>query len=269
MVFRLFIKYMHIIGICWFIFCLLYTLALVLHQAGFNWWIIFSLSGNAIVIITILVLLYSYVIYESVSEGQSQAIEHQLTVTKPYMILYLSAPFLGSLAGLVSFIGVEVQLSQLLLGTALATMVGTFLIWIIVDPAVSFLETVLVPESRRHKAERLARTKLEKQQRQKAREQFLNEVLNKEKAAQLHWQKVLEDDVQKVVQLLTDHNGDSKQVESQIVKIGVKAWQTGGINCMKTLRDMTMQEYKRQNGTEMTNDYISCWWDGVGNWRTI
>lgn len=268
MIFRLFIKYMHIAGICWFIFCLLYTLAIVLHQAGFNWWIIFSMSGHAIVIVIFLMILYLYVIFQSVSDEHSQEIEHQLTLTKPYVFLYLSAPFLGGLAGLVSCIGVEIQLSQILLSVALATMVGTFLIWIIVDPAVSFLETVLVPESRSHKAERLAQAKLEKQQRQKAREQFLEEVLSKEEAAQLHWQKLLKNEVNRIVQLLTDHNVNSKQAENQIVKMGVKAWQTGGINCMKTLRDMVMQEYKRQNGTEMINDYISCWWDGIGNWRT-
>jgi len=213
-------------------------------------------------------MLYLYVGFQGIAGERCYAIEHQLTFTNSYMFLYLSAPFLGGLAGFMNSFGFEMSLEQSLLGIALATMIGTFLIWIIVDPLVTFLETILVTESREHKAKRLAQAKIEKQQRQKAREQMIKEVLSKEKSAQRHWQEVLKEEVDKVVQLLTDSNVNPKQVESQIVKTGVKAWQTGGINCMKTLRDMAIQEYQRRNGTEMTNDYISCWWDGIGSWRT-
>ena len=37
---------LHFVGTLWFIVCVGYILAISLRQAGFNWWIIFSLSGQ-------------------------------------------------------------------------------------------------------------------------------------------------------------------------------------------------------------------------------
>jgi len=44
------------------------------------------------------------------------------------------------------------------------------------------------------------------------------------------------------------------------VDIGAHAWHLGGINCMRQLRDMAMENA----GPAKTTDYISYWWDGIG-----
>jgi hypothetical protein len=49
----------------------------------------------------------------------------------------------------------------------------------------------------------------------------------------------------------------------EAVDIGAHAWHLGGINCMRQLRDMAMENA----GPAKTTDYISYWWDGIGDWR--
>jgi hypothetical protein len=50
------------------------------------------------------------------------------------------------------------------------------------------------------------------------------------------------------------------------VDIGAQAWRLGGLNCMRQLRDMTMVIIPNHPGGRNI-DYVSYWWDGVGNWR--
>jgi len=264
---RRILKLIHLAGTAWFILCVGYILAFALRRAGVNWWIIFSLSGYSALIVFLLISLYLFAIFRGAARSQTIEVEHPLTSTNYYTVLYITIPFLGGLAGCLGMIGGS-AIKQFLLGVALGTLGATFLAWVIVDPVTGLLEMLLPPASRKHRAERLAQAKAEREKRQKDRERLLAEVLAKEKSERLGWQEALKPQAEKLAELLTTNRIDFKQAEREAANIGVKAWQIGGLSCMRQLRDMAMDLCKKKYQDSMiVDDYVSTWWDGIGSWR--
>ena len=257
----------HIASTVWFILCVGYILVVALRQAGIRWWVVFSLSGQGALIILILVSLYLFAIFRGISSSQKVQVEHPLTSTIYYAAFYVLSPFLGCLSGLVGMIGIN-KMSQFLLGIAMGTLGTTFLVWVVVDPMIGLLELIL-PASRKHRAERLAYAKAEREKKQRDRKRLLDEVLAKEESDRLYWQEILKPEAEKLAGLLTADIKDLKQVEQEAVGIGVSAWQTGGLICMRELRDMAMAISKQKHQNIAIFDYISFWWDGIGNWRAV
>ena len=261
------LKSIHLVSTLWFILCVGYILALALRQAGVRWWVIFSLSGYSALLFFLLISLYLFAIFRGISSSQKVRIEHPLTSTNYYTVFYVVTPLLGGLAGcLMGMIGAS-TIGQFLLGIALGTLGATFLVWVIVDPAAGLLEMLLPPASRKHRAQRLARAKALRENRQRDRERLLADVLTKEKSVRQRWQKLLNPKAKKLAGLLTTNKIDFKQAELEAVDIGVNAWQIGGLGCMRELRDMAMAIARRRNRNKAVVDYIDVWWDGIGSWR--
>ena len=259
------LKLIHFAGTAWFMLCVGYILVSALRQAGVHWWIIFSLSGHSALLISLLITLYLFAIFRGVGSSQKIKVEHPLTSTNYYMAFYVVAPFLGGLAGTLGMIG-ENRISQFLLGITLGTLGTTFLVWVIVDPMTELLETLL-PASRKHRAERLAQAKAQREKKQKDHERLLVEVLAKEQLAQRSWQQVLKPHAEKLAKLLTANGIDFREAEREAVDMGVNAWQTGGLSCMRELRDMAIEICRKKYQDSMIVDYVSTWWDGIGSWR--
>ena len=93
------LKSIHVASTAWFVLSVGYILVFALRQAGFQWWIIFSLSGHSVLIAFLLVSLYSFALFKGVSRNQLIEAEHPLTSTNYYMMFYVAIPFLGGLAG--------------------------------------------------------------------------------------------------------------------------------------------------------------------------
>ncbi len=260
------LKLIHLASTVWFILCIGYILVLTLRQAGVNWWVVFSLSGHGVLIVLLLISLYLFAIYRGISSSQKVQIEHPLTSTSYYAVFYVITPLLGGLAGCLGMIGIS-TLGQFVLGITLGTLGTTFLVWVIIDPLAGLLEMLLLPASRRHCTERLARAKVLRQSRQRNRERLLTEVLAKAESEQDHWREVLRPKAEKLVGLLTTNEIDFRQVEREAVSIGVNAWQIGGLGCMRELRDMAIAIARQRNQNKSVVDYIGAWWDGVGSWR--
>jgi len=261
------LKSIHLASTAWFVLCVGYILVFTLRQAGFQWWIIFSLSGHSTLLVLLLVSLYPFALFRSVGRSQKIEIEHPLTSTNYYTAFYVAVPILGGLAGCVGMIGLS-AIKQFLLGIALGTLVTTFLVWVIVDPVTGLLEALLPASSRKHRAKRLAEAKAEREKKQKDRERFLAEVMAKEESDRLRWQKTLKPEAEKLAGLLTTNIVDFREAEREAVDIGVKAWQIGGLVCMRQLRDMAIDICRQNNQNKTIVDYITSWWDGIGSWRT-
>ncbi|MHC4323115.1 MAG: hypothetical protein ACYSUX_02460, partial [Planctomycetota bacterium] len=146
------LRFTHIASTAWFILTVGYILITALRQAGIHWWVVFSLSGHGVLIIMVLISLYLFAIYRGISSSQKVHVEHPLTSTIHYAVFYVSAPFLGCLAGLLGMIGID-STQQFLLGVAMGTLGTTFLVWVVVDPLIGLIELVL-PRSRKNRAER-------------------------------------------------------------------------------------------------------------------
>ena len=260
------LKSIHLAGTAWFILCVGYILAFALRRAGLHWWIVFSLSGHSVLIVLLLISLYLFAIFRGVTRSQKIEVEHPLTSTNYYTVLYITIPFLGGLAGCLGMIGVS-AIKQFLLGVALGTLGATFLAWVIVDPVTGLLEMLLPAASRKHRAKRLAQAKAERVKRQRDRERLLAEVLAKEESERLGWQEALKPQAERLAELLTTDRANFRQAECEAADIGVKAWQIGGLSCMRQLRDMAMDLCKKKYQDSMIIDYVSSWWDGIGSWR--
>jgi len=259
------LKLVHLAGTAWFMLCVGYILVLALRQAGFQWWVIFSLAGHSALFIFLLISLYLFAVFRGVGKSQKIEVEHPLTSTNYYMVLYVIAPFLGGLAGCLGMVGVN-RISQFLLGIALGTLVTTFLVWVIVDPVTGLLE-ILLPTSRKHRIERLAQAKAERAKRQNDRERLLAEVLAKEELSRRRWQETLKPQAEKLAGLLATNRTDLKEAEREVVDMGVKAWQMGGLSCMRQLHEMVLDLCKKKYKDLIVVDYVSTWWDGIGSWR--
>jgi len=264
---RRILKLVHLAGTAWFVLCVGYILFLALRQASVNWWLVFSLSGHGALIVFLLISLYLFAVFRGVGRNQKIKVEHTLTSTNYYMMLYVIAPFIGGLAGWIGMAGVN-RISQFLLVIALGTLGTTFLVWVIVDPVTGLLE-MLLPASRKHRAKRLAQAKAQREKKQKDRESLLAEVLAKEDLSRRHWQQVLKPQAEKLAGLLLTDRIESEQAECEAVDIGASAWQIGGLSCMRALRDMAITICRERNHDKNDIvDYISIWWDGVGSWRS-
>jgi hypothetical protein len=260
------LKIIHFASTAWFMLCIGYILVLALWQAGVKWWVIFSVSGYSALLILLLVSLYLFAIFRGVGSSQKIEAEHPLTSTNHYMVFYVVAPFLGGLAGTLGMIG-ENRTSQFLLGIALGTLGTTFLVWVIVDPVTGLLEMLLLPASRKHHAERLAQAKAQREKKQKEHERLLAEVLAKEESARRGWQEALKPQAERLAGLLTTDRTNLKEAEREAIDIGVNAWQTGGLSCMRRLHEMVMDSCKKKHKDLTVVDYVSSWWDGIGSWR--
>jgi len=261
------LRSIHFAGTVWFILCVGYVLVQALRQAGVGWWVLFSLSGHGALIAFMLISLYLFAIFRGVSGSQVHQIEHPLTSTDYYTVFYVTIPFLGALAGCLGMIGVCTIVQQFLQGAALGTLGATFLVWVIVDPAAGVLEVWLSPAGRIHRAQRLARTKVLREKEQEKREQLLADILEAEDLKKQQWAELLKPQAEKLADLLRSDGIDFEAAERQATDIGANAWQTGGIGCMRQLREMAIEICKGQERESAFVDYISVWWDGIGNWR--
>jgi hypothetical protein len=151
------LKGIHLVATIWFVACAGYLIAIGLRWAGFNWWLVFSLSGYSTSMLLLLVCLYLFAFVHGIQGARRTEIEHPVTGTDYYMFLYVSTPLF---AGLVFATGTENApgTSGYLISVAMGTLKATFVAWIVIDPLVGLMEMDL-PASRSHRAERLAQTK--------------------------------------------------------------------------------------------------------------
>ena len=261
------LRSIHLAGTAWFMLCVGYVLVVALRQAGVRWWVLFSLSGHGALLAFIVISLYLFAIFRGVSGSQMHQIEHPLTSTDYYTVFYVTIPFLGALAGCLGMIGVCTIVQQFLQGAALGTLGATFLVWVIVDPAAGVLEVWLSPAARIHRAQRFAKAKVLREKEQEEREQFLADILEAEDLKKQQWAELLKPQAEELANLLTADGIDFEDVERQAADIGASAWRIGGLGCMRQLREMAIEICEQKERKTTFTDYISVWWDGIGNWR--
>ena len=262
---RIILKLVHFASTSWFIISAAYLLASALRQAGKSWWVIVSLSGYSTSIVFLLTSLYLFAIFRGIARNQKTETEHPLTASTYYMVLYDISPFLGAVAGSFAAIGSS-KVANYLLMTAAGSLWATFLVWIIIDPLAAFIETLL-PSSSRYRQRRLARLDAVKKTGCSAKLRLLAEIEAKEQQQKILWGKVLQPYAEELAVLASTNKTPDKHAENKAVKIGVNAWQIGGITCMRYLHSAAMEICKKKYQNAASFDYVSIWWDGIGNWR--
>jgi len=259
------LKMIHLVSTIWLMLCLALVFVIALKQAGFKWWVIFSLSGHSAVLVFLLVSLYLFAMFGAAGKGHRIAVEHPLTSTSFYMALYVSMPLLGTIAIAPAVLEIS-QIRQLFGLIAMGTFGATFLTWVIVDPAISFIE-MLTPAARVSRQIRLAETKAWEELRQRDRDKQVESVLQNQEQLKRQWEKGLESQAEELAGLLAGSQTGIKYAEQKAVDIGVGAWRMGGLDCMKKLYRMAMERCEANSQNPVAGDYVKSWWDGVGTWR--
>ena len=259
------IKLVHAVGTAWFLFAAAVIVIQALQQAGVSSWVIFSVSGYSTGTIFVLVSVYLFAIFRGGSRHQACTVEHPLTGSANYMILYSVIPFLGAAAGLLCKMGVECP--QQAKGTVvMGTLAATLTFWILVDPAIALIETLL-PQSRLHRALRINAARDLVLQQQKHNEQLLAEIEQNEQTARALWTTRFKDDAQTLADLIENASNRQYPVKTRAIEIGLSAFKYGGLECMETVSEMTAAITKKYNSHLPATRYISNWWDGIGDWR--
>jgi hypothetical protein len=246
--------------------CLAFVFETALRQAGFNWWVIFSLSGHSALLIFLLVSLYLFALFGGAGgKGHRETIEHPLTSTGFYMAFYVSAPLIGAAASVPAILETP-DIRHLLSLIALSTFGATFLTWIIVDPVISLCE-ILTPAAGAHRQQRLTAARAQREQQQQDRKRQVEEVLVKQEQLKNQWEDALKPQAEELAGLLGISQTDLERAERKAVDIGVGAWQMGGLPCMRQLHDMALELFRANRRQQVISDYVVNWWDGIGTWR--
>lgn len=260
------LKLTHLLSTVWFVSCVVYMLARELDRAGFTGLQISSLFPHSALVIFLLVSLYLFALFRGVGRAQHIEVEHPLTMAPHYMAFYVAAPLLGGVAGILGMWGAG-TMARFLLGVAFGTLGTTIAVWVIVDPVAGLFE-MLMPASRRHRAERLAQVEAERKVKQESRERLLAEACAREEQERQRWQQRLRPQAERLAELLAGEiSGPALDVEQEVVDIGAQAWRLGGLTCMRQLREMAMAKGQQLQGDTRPVDYLSYWWDGIGDWR--
>lgn len=258
-------KSVHFTSTVWFMASVGYMLIAALLEAGQSWWVIISVSGYSTLMLLVLMSLYLFAMYRGLARSQKIEIEHPLTSSEHYRFFYDISPFLGAVAGALGAIGVR-KVSHFMLVTAAGSLWVTFLVWVIIDPVAGLVE-MLLPLSRKHHRERLAKTKETNEQQRLAQQRLLAQLELQDIQQREHWNHVLRHDAEELASLIAEDNIASEQKETSAIEIGAKAWQKGGVNCMRQLHSMAMELCGQRCPDNHIVDYISIWWDGIGSWR--
>ncbi len=256
---------LHVLSTGCFLLGAAYLLVVSLLQAGRSWLFIVSVSGYSAVLSALLVSVYLFAIFRGAARSRKTEIEHPLTGSQYYSVFYDSAPFTGMAAGLVSALGAG-GFSTYAFGVAMGCFTTTFLVWIIFDPLAGLLETLL-PTSRKLRRERLALTRMAKREAANARLRILAEVNAAADLEMERWRKALSMPAETLAALVGDDEQDNARKEAVAVDMGVKAWQMGGLACMRLLHSMATEICGAKNRSQACADNISLWWDGIGMWR--
>lgn len=260
------LKHLHLAGTVWFLLSLALIFVKGLRQAGFNWWIIFSLSGHSIVILFVLVSLYLFALFRGGNPNQGMAIEHPLTSSEHYTLLYLTAPFLGAFAGGVHTFLYYQSIQEALINVALASFGVTFSFWVIADPILASVET-FTPKAKAHRNARLEQQRTERLEKQKNRQALLDVLIQKEKENEAIWSETLIPYVPELCELLNINQAGFSNAEKRAAEIAIEAWRLGGLSCMQFLHQKVIEAYQQKNPNRPFADYIIHWWDGIGAWR--
>ncbi len=256
----------HVAGTLLFVVSVGFILAEGLRQAGFDWWVIFALSGPSAAAMFVLVSLYLFALFRSGRPSQSHTEAHPLTTSEYYLTLYISAPLLGAFAGVVHASLNHQPMSDFALCVALATFRGTFATWVILDPIFASLET-FTPQGRVHREKRLEKRRAERRNKQTNRDALLEALIRKEQENEANWTQTLTPYVPELCDLLNTSQTDFTNAEKRAAEIAIEAWRLGGLACMQFLHNKTLAAYQEKHPNRPVADYIINWWDGIGAWR--
>lgn len=254
----------HLLGMIWFFLCTGYIFAWIILRANSGWIVAISLSGYSTALVLFLICFFLFAVFHRLGKSQIIQLEHPLTSTGFYGLCYNTSSFIGALAGVLAAIGTDGTSNYPLL-IAAGSFLVTFVVWLILDPLLAAAE-MLLPQSRQNRAIRLAQVKEMRKKETLAKIHALAEAETSEMKKLKKWNKVLEPHAKELAALSITSPAALEQNRGRIVDIGINAWQTGGLGCMRHLHSMAVQTSRQDSRESRSMELVSACWDGIGNW---
>jgi len=281
------LKWLHVAGSAWFAASagglLVFSTLPANIDRSFTFGTPFWTSGYLpILFVVLLVLIRAAILNTAVSQAQpdrEKVAGNSITGTTHYILFYNTSPFLGALAGCLIAKDTAAPGYTLPL-IAIGTFEATFFVWLIIDPTVRLTEMVLTardpilrsiakwePALLRRFRQRFSAARAVREKQCIEMEKVLTDLLAEEKLQQQHLQQELLQNADRLADLIMGTEF-STQAEQEAVDIALNAWRTGGPSCMRQLHNMAIERCKKKYHQAEPIDYISIWWDGIGNWRS-
>ena len=192
------------------------------------------------------------------------SVEHPLTTSSYYILLYESAPFLGIFVGLSAVSFNQPLLSQFTI-VVQGTLIMTIVMWIIADPLIGLIEAAF-PQSVAHRKQRLVKIQAKKRKQILESQKLLREISQQEAQTESKWTFLFRPYAAEIVDLLYHSSVSLEFNQRRITELGALAWREGGILCMKFFHKIILDEIKSRTGC-CSIDFVTLYWDGIGTWR--
>lgn len=262
-------RYLHVAGTAWFAACMVFVLVVSLRQANVRWAVLFPLAGPGALVLFVLISIYLFAIFRGISGSNKLTDEHPITSSRYYKAFYVTTPFWGSLAGCLATTELR-PISGLLLTVAFGSLLMTFLVWVILDPAIGLVETLVFPSAHRALRRRKGQERHAAKTRRQQRETLLQEVVEHRKEQADRLRALIAPKAARLAEVLSVAGScDPEDVERRIIALGLEAWQIGGKEGMRILYEIVLDRCSAMGAAQRTlAELISSLWDGIGSWRT-
>jgi len=259
-------RYLHVAGTAWFVVCLVFMLLVSLHRANVQWVVLFPLAGPGLLALLLLISVYLFALFRGMSGSNKLADEHPVTSTRLYKGFYATVPFWGSVVGFAA--STEPMGSEgFFVMIALGGLFMTFVVWVLVDPVLGSLETIVPASARQAMLRRRARERHDARLREEKRQALLTEVLAAEERQAEVLRRGLEPRVDALCALLARQADAPAEFDRQVVGLGLEAWRMGGKEGMETLWRLAQEHCGGGTACGRGLALVESLWEGVGSWR--
>lgn len=234
-----------------------------LKDAGFNYLALFSLSVQGVMVVGLGVLVYGFAAFRG-AVGRRTSVEFPLTGSYPYRTYYLVTPVLGGFMSGIDYLLAE-GLVEGLRGLALGTVITAFVVWVVTDPIIGIIESLL-PASRRRRSQRRALQVAAREERTRRNRDLLSRLREDKQARLSALEPVLARHRDRLVRILEDSRWDADAGIEAGATIGFELWRLDGIDCMKEMYSSIVQSCGR-SADGYPASHLEYWWDGIGEWR--
>jgi hypothetical protein len=257
------LRVFHIIVTAQFVISAALVVFWSLYEANLNWWAIFSLSTQAIVILVLGTLIYGFAVFCG-SVGDRIEGEHPLSGSIYYRLFYLAMPVLAGVATGADYFVNEGALEGLR-GWALGTVLSAYAIWLFIDPIVGISELAL-PGNRAIRRTRIAAEREKRERERHERAQLLTKLRAERVARAAALKPMVDEKAARLAAMVLDSADDPRRGYDEGAGIGLAAWQTAGMETMRDLYAATLRECRKRGRADLAGR-LDYWWDGIGQWR--
>lgn len=257
------LRIFHVIVTAQFVISAALVIFWSLYEADLNWWAIFSLSAQGIIILILGATIYGFAVFCGSLGGRNEG-DYPFSGSVYYRLFYLAVPVFAGFAGGADYLLNE-GFFEGLRGWALGTVLSAYAIWLFIDPLVGIAELSL-PENRRLRRLRIAEERDKREAERRERAELLTRLRAEREARTAALKPLIDESARRLAQVILSSPDDPVRGADDAAAIGLRAWQTAGMETMREIYAATQRHCATHGRPELASR-LDYWWDGIGQWR--